>query len=78
MRELIISGFIELHFVPTDYNVADILTKALSPEQYELLRAILMHGHCGKVPDFEIGNVHFALTVVTLMSNDNNISVDEL
>lgn len=65
LRELIVNGFMQLHFVPTNYNVADILTKALAPDQFEFLRNILMCGHGGKEPCFVDGNVHMALTTVT-------------
>jgi hypothetical protein len=66
LREMIMTGSIELHFVPTNFNVADILTKALPPDQFEFLREILMHGHNGKEPNFESDNLHFALTALSI------------
>jgi hypothetical protein len=66
LREMIMTGSIELHFVPTNFNVADILTKALPPDQFEFLRDILMHGHNGKEPNFESDNLHFALTALSI------------
>ena len=62
LRELIIEGFIELHFVPTDMNVADILTKFLGRELYERHREKLMKGHGGVMPTFDGQNVHVAVT----------------
>ncbi len=66
LHELIVSNFIELHFVPTGHNVADLLTKALGIERFEFLRYILMKGHGGVEPNFEHG-VHIALTASMLI-----------
>jgi hypothetical protein len=66
IRELILDGFLELHFVPTDYNVADVLTKALAIEQFEKLRDILMRGHSGIEPCFD-NSVHFAFTAMSIL-----------
>jgi hypothetical protein len=52
IRELIIAGIFAIHFVPTKYNVADILTKALPVGPFELLRGILMLGHGGAEPEW--------------------------
>ena len=66
LHELLLSGFIELHFVPTGYNVADLLTKALGADKFELLRSILMRGHNGIEPNWD-GQVHIALTASMLV-----------
>ena len=66
IHELIVSGFIELHFVPTNMNVADVLTKALGADKFELLRNILMKGHGGVEPNWD-QLVHVALTASMLL-----------
>jgi hypothetical protein len=50
VREMIEKGFIELLFVPTDYNVADVLTKPLAEDKFTYFRDILMEGHKGIMP----------------------------
>ena len=55
---------IELHFVPTEFNVADILTKPLDIDTFIRLRDIMMNGHGGLSPCFE--HVLFALNNLTL------------
>lgn len=45
IRELINERVIELVFVPTDYNVADVLTKALDRTKHERHTDVLLHGH---------------------------------
>lgn len=73
IREMIESGFLELRFVPTDENVADVLTKALGDEQFKKLCEILMSGHKGRMWWAESETVHFALnaqTVVQLYEED--------
>jgi hypothetical protein len=69
IRELIESGFVELHFVPTDYNVADVLTKPLAEEKFERFRYILMNGHGGVFPVSFPGVefVHCAITSENIM-----------
>jgi hypothetical protein len=52
IRELIETGIFAIHFVPTKYNVADILTKALPVAQFTALRDILMLGHGGVEPEW--------------------------
>jgi hypothetical protein len=47
IREWINAGLIAIHFVPTDHNVADMLTKALPRPIIERHRDILMMGHGG-------------------------------
>src|SRR5688500_4131018 len=67
LREMILEGLIQIHFVPGRYNVADILTKPLANDQFEYLRDILMHGHKGVEPNFNIHEtVHVALTTSVL------------
>ncbi len=66
IHELIVSGFIELHFVPTAMNVADLLTKALGVEKFQLFRHILMKGHGGVEPNWD-NQVHVALTASMLI-----------
>ena len=69
LRELIMEGKLQIHFVPGRYNVADVLTKPLSNEQFEFLRDILMHGHKGVVPNWSSEEtVHLAVTAIVLMS----------
>jgi hypothetical protein len=55
IREMIIEGVIAIYFVPTRYNVADMLTKALPRAQFEYLRNILMLGHGGAEPNWSGG-----------------------
>jgi hypothetical protein len=62
IRELIIAGTFAIHFVPTAYNVADLLTKALPRTQFEFLRHILMLGHGGQWPLWDTHEAHLALT----------------
>ena len=50
IREQINAGFIELHFVPTKFNVADILTKPLCYELFAYLRNFLLNGFGGVDP----------------------------
>jgi len=50
IREQINAGFIELHFVPTRFNVADILTKPLCYELFAYLRNFLLNGFGGVDP----------------------------
>ena len=45
IRELINSRVVELYFVPTEYNVADVLTKALAGDRHERHTNILLCGH---------------------------------
>jgi hypothetical protein len=45
IRELINNKVIELVFVPTEYNVADVLTKGLRPELHERHTGVLLYGH---------------------------------
>jgi len=67
IREQIIMGNFAIHFVPTAYNVADILTKALPQAQFEFLRNILMQGHGGVWPVWDTQvNAHLALTSTTI------------
>ncbi len=50
IRESILEELFSIHFVPTHYNVADVLTKALPVAQFTHLRSILMLGCGGKEP----------------------------
>jgi hypothetical protein len=65
IREMIFAGFITIHFVPTEHNVADIMTKPLPIDQFKRLRHILMQGHGGVEPVFE--ELHVALTATSLL-----------
>jgi hypothetical protein len=67
--------FIELHFVPTAYNVADVLTKPLDVATFIRLRDIMMNGHGGKAPCFS-DNVHDCLNVNVLMALDLLSDID--
>jgi len=53
IREMINLRVIELHFVLTEFNVADVLTKSLDIETFIRLRDIMMNGHGGSNPCFE-------------------------
>jgi hypothetical protein len=50
IREKINERIIELHFVPSEYNVADILTKPLAKDLFLKHRDVLMNGHKGINP----------------------------
>ena len=69
IREHILSGLIAIHFVPTDDNVADILTKALPAPKFQKFRKILMEGHDGLAPDWDHvhGDAHLALTALSIL-----------
>jgi hypothetical protein len=75
IREMIKCRFIELHFVPTAYNVADVLTKPLDVATFIRLRDIMMNGHGGKAPCFS-DNVHDCLNVNVLMALDLLSDID--
>jgi hypothetical protein len=67
IREWINDGLIAIHFVPTNHNVADMLTKALPRPVFERHRDILMMGHGGVEPSWSHHpNAHFALTACSL------------
>ena len=68
LNSLILDRVIEIHFCPGRFNVADILTKPLAPDQFEFLREFLMHGHGGVVPNFDIHEtIHMALAAMSLL-----------
>lgn len=50
IREMILKKFLTIHFVPTDENVADMLTKALGKVPFQKHRKVLLSGHGGKPP----------------------------
>lgn len=50
IRELINARVIELHFIVSEFNVADVLTKALATVPHERHVEILLHGHNGISP----------------------------
>jgi hypothetical protein len=52
IRELFNAGVISIHWVGTDDNTADVLTKALSEESYTRHRKTLLTGHDGKLPNY--------------------------
>ena len=66
IREHIESGLIAIHFVPTNYNVADLLTKPLPVDKFIALRKILLTGHGGVAPGWDVGEAHLALTAHSL------------
>ena len=68
IREMILRGFVVLHFVPTAYNVADIFTKPLDPPTFERLRDVLMNGHGGVEPCFD---THTVLNATALLNFDS-------
>ena len=51
IHEMIFSGKVGLYFVPSELNVADILTKALSIALTIRHRNILLHGHGGRLAE---------------------------
>lgn len=61
IRELINARVVELVFVPTKFNVADVLTKALSYELHVRHCDILMHGHGGVNIDFMRSNKSYSM-----------------
>ena len=67
---MILNNIIALYFVPTNFNVADVLTKPLAIDQFVYLRDILMCGHGGIEPHFT-EEVHVALTATSLIQYDN-------
>jgi hypothetical protein len=69
IREHILSGLIAIHFVPTEENVADLLTKPLAPLKFKKFRKVLMQGHDGIAPDWDYqhGDAHLALTALSLL-----------
>ncbi len=50
IREMIEDGFLELFFVPSELNVADVLTKPLDAEKFSAHRKVLLEGHNGVLP----------------------------
>ena len=57
IRQLVIDREIELHYVQSDENVADAMTKALGPEPFEKHRASMMSqlppmDHAAEIPMF--------------------------
>jgi hypothetical protein len=68
IREQILAGICSIHFVPTDENVADVLTKPLAAPKFIKFRNILMLGHGGQVPSWDVTSEqsHFALTASSI------------
>jgi hypothetical protein len=61
IRELINLRMIKLVYVPTELNVADVLTKPLSHETFERHSQVLLYGHSGNLPyDSSCRTVSFA------------------
>lgn len=56
INDLINRKIIELIFVPTDYNVADILTKGLNHVLHNRHSNILLNGHSGKLMEWLLHN----------------------
>jgi len=52
---MILKGFLTVHFVPTEDNVADALTKALGQLLFGGHRKIILSGHDGKLPSHKAG-----------------------
>jgi hypothetical protein len=55
IREMILKGFLTIHFVPTEENVADMLTKSLGKKGFPRHRQKLMYGHDGIIPKCKEG-----------------------
>jgi hypothetical protein len=68
IREMILSKYIELHFVPTAFNVADMLTKPLDVSTFMRHRDIMFNGHGGKEPCFKVEKVLNVTAMLALMS----------
>lgn len=51
IREMIEDGFLVLHFIRTEKNVADVLTKALAEILFAAHRQVLLEGHGGVFPE---------------------------
>ncbi len=49
IREMVMRGFVTLHFIGTADNTADVLTKALGGEVFTKHRDVLLSGHGGAV-----------------------------
>lgn len=65
IREMIEEGFLELLFIPTDKNVADMLTKAIAERIFVLHRNVLLNGHGGVMPRSD-ERIFFALNAETI------------
>ena len=70
IRELINARIISLHFIGTDANVADMLTKALPTVVYERHSKIIMHGHNGISP-FNSDSVYSMEQIYTMIELEN-------
>lgn len=71
IRECINDRIIALYFVPSAYNVADLLTKPLPIELYEQHRSILLEGHKNHSPeDWE------SVAVAMADWNPNDVTTD--
>ena len=66
IREMIEDGFLELYFVPTDKNVADVLTKPLRDSTFEAHRKTLLEGHSGVLPS-QNEMTHLAMNVRSIV-----------
>lgn len=49
IRELINKRMVSLSFIPTEYNVADVLTKPLAAKSHNRHCNVLMFGHNGEL-----------------------------
>jgi len=70
IRELINARVIELVFVPSKYNVADVLTKALARLDHERHTKILLEGHEGNVEEDILMYVQTYEYYCNMISND--------
>ena len=43
LRECVESGALDVGHIPTDFNIADLFTKALEPKKFRLFRAAVMN-----------------------------------
>ena len=68
IREVIKKGFVEIKFVRTANNVADVLTKPLVADQHQRLSKILLMGHDSIHPEKWVEQV-------LLMDDDEEISL---
>nr|GEW65272.1 retrotransposon protein, putative, unclassified [Tanacetum cinerariifolium] len=69
IREQVEKGVVELFLVTTDYQLADIFTKALSRERFEFLLSRL-----GKTAGFDRPRHHFVQSIQTFLTDRKNLA----
>ena len=66
VREMIEDGKLELHFITTDKNIADVLTKPLAEAVFTAHRKVLLEGHGGVLPTRD-ERLHLSLNAVSIV-----------